>query len=42
MQESACTDMRGCHLIDRAGHWIQQEQPEAVVEHLLTFLAACG
>ncbi len=41
MQESACTDMRGCHLIDRAGHWVQQEQPEAVAEHLLVFLADC-
>jgi len=38
MQESACTDMQGCHLVDGAGHWIQQEQPEAVVKHLLAFL----
>jgi pimeloyl-ACP methyl ester carboxylesterase len=38
MQESACTRMIGCHLIDGAGHWVQQEQPEAVTELLLDFL----
>jgi pimeloyl-ACP methyl ester carboxylesterase len=38
MQNSACTQMRGCHLIDGAGHWVQQEQPEAVRELLIQFL----
>jgi len=38
MQESACTDMIGCHLIDGAGHWVQQEQPEKVTELLLGLL----
>lgn len=38
MQNSACTQMRGCHLIDGAGHWVQQEQPEAVSELLIEFL----
>ncbi len=38
MQNEACTDMRGCHLIDGAGHWVQQEQPEVVSELLLSFL----
>jgi pimeloyl-ACP methyl ester carboxylesterase len=38
MQKVACTDMRGCHLLDGAGHWVQQEQPEAVSRLLLTFL----
>src|SRR6516225_3108036 len=28
MQRSVCTRMLGCHLIDGAGHWVQQEQPE--------------
>ncbi len=37
MQTKACTDYRGTFLIDRAGHWVQQEQPERVVEALLTF-----
>jgi pimeloyl-ACP methyl ester carboxylesterase len=38
MQESACTDLHGCHLIAGAGHWVQQEQPEAVSKFLLKFL----
>ena len=38
MQTKACTDMRGVHLIDGAGHWVQQEQPEAVTRLLLEFL----
>jgi pimeloyl-ACP methyl ester carboxylesterase len=38
MQEHACTRMLGCHLIDGAGHWVQQEQPERVSELLLQFL----
>ena len=40
MQERACTRMRGCHLIDGAGHWVQQEQPERVSEKLIGFLDA--
>ena len=28
MKTTACSDMRGCHLLDGAGHWVQQEQPE--------------
>jgi len=38
MQTSACTDMRGCHLLDGAGHWLQQEQREQVSELLREFL----
>ena len=38
MQQVACTRMRGCHLVDGAGHWVQQEQPEKVSELLLGFL----
>jgi pimeloyl-ACP methyl ester carboxylesterase len=38
MQESACTRMLGCHLIDGAGHWVQQERPERVSELLIGFL----
>ena len=38
MQDSACTRMLGVHLIDGAGHWVQQEQPERVGELLLEFL----
>jgi len=38
MQNSACTQMRGCHLLDGAGHWVQQEQPDAVSRLLIQFL----
>jgi pimeloyl-ACP methyl ester carboxylesterase len=38
MQTTACTDMRAVHLIDGAGHWVQQEQPDAVSQLLLQFL----
>jgi len=38
MQASACTRMRGCHLVEGAGHWVQQEQPQKVSELLLAFL----
>ena len=36
--QTGCSDYRGCHLIDAAGHWVQQEQPEAVSNVLLQFL----
>ena len=39
MQQSACTKMVGCHLVEGAGHWVQQEQPQAVVDLLLAFLS---
>jgi pimeloyl-ACP methyl ester carboxylesterase len=38
MQQTACTAMIGCHLIDGAGHWVQQEQPEQVSHLLLQFV----
>jgi pimeloyl-ACP methyl ester carboxylesterase len=38
MQQSACTRMLGCHLVDGAGHWVQQEQPAEVSRLLLRFL----
>ncbi len=39
MAREACSDWRGTHLVDGAGHWVQQEQPAATVRHLLAFLA---
>jgi pimeloyl-ACP methyl ester carboxylesterase len=42
MQAAACTRMVGCHLIDGAGHWVQQEQPERVSELLMRLLQESG
>jgi pimeloyl-ACP methyl ester carboxylesterase len=38
MQKTVCTRMLGVHLIDGAGHWVQQEQPDEVSRLLLDFL----
>ena len=38
MQTSACTQMQRSHLINGAGHWVQQEQPEAVSALLIDFI----
>jgi len=38
MQAHILSDIRGCHLIKGAGHWVQQEQPVAVSDILVNFL----
>ena len=38
MQSKALTNMIGCHLVDGAGHWVQQEQPGEVCRLLVQFL----
>jgi pimeloyl-ACP methyl ester carboxylesterase len=38
MNGTACTAMRGVHLVEGAGHWVQQEQPERTTALLLDFL----
>ena len=38
MQTRACTRMLGAPLVDGAGHWVQQEQPERVGGLLIEFL----
>ena len=38
MQQQACTDWRGTFVVPDAGHWVQQEQPEATAALLLDFL----
>jgi pimeloyl-ACP methyl ester carboxylesterase len=42
MQTSACTRMLGCHLVEGAGHWVQQEQPREVARLLIEFLGRRG
>lgn len=42
MQNEACTDMREVHLVDGAGHWVQQEQAETTSQLLLGFLGRLG
>jgi pimeloyl-ACP methyl ester carboxylesterase len=42
MQNEICTDMRGCHLLDGAGHWVQQEQAGKVGELLVDFVRQAG
>jgi pimeloyl-ACP methyl ester carboxylesterase len=38
METTACPQWRGTHLVDGAGHWVQQEQPEEVSRLLLQFI----
>jgi pimeloyl-ACP methyl ester carboxylesterase len=38
MQSAACTRMSAAYLINGAGHWVQQEQPEEVSRLLSVFL----
>jgi pimeloyl-ACP methyl ester carboxylesterase len=38
MRKSACTNMKEIHLIEGAGHWVQQEQPDEVNRLLAQFL----
>jgi len=38
MRNSACTKMVGFELLEGAGHWVQQEQPEQVSRMLVQFL----
>ena len=33
-----CSDFRGVKMIEHAGHWVQQEQPQRVVNEILGFL----
>jgi pimeloyl-ACP methyl ester carboxylesterase len=40
MQKTACTRMKEIHLIEGAGHWVQQEKPDEVNRLLLGFLKA--
>jgi pimeloyl-ACP methyl ester carboxylesterase len=37
--QALCSRFRGLQLLPGAGHWVQQEQPQAVTQRLLAFLA---
>ena len=39
MRSEACARFAGCHFVEGAGHWVQQEQPAAVIALLAKFLA---
>jgi pimeloyl-ACP methyl ester carboxylesterase len=38
MQAAVCARLEFCHLVDHAGHWVQQEQPDQVNQLLTGFL----
>jgi hypothetical protein len=38
MNGKTCTRMTGVHLLDGAGHWVQQEQAAKVTGLLVQFL----
>ena len=38
MQRTICSDFRGVYFVDAAGHWVQQEQPEATSALILDCL----
>ena len=40
MQTKAFTRLAGCRLIEGAGHWVQQEQPQAVGSAIIDFIAS--
>jgi pimeloyl-ACP methyl ester carboxylesterase len=40
MQKTACTKFVATHLLEGAGHWVQQEQPARVASLINNFLRA--
>jgi pimeloyl-ACP methyl ester carboxylesterase len=40
LESAICTNYRGTRLVDGAGHWVQQEQPEQVSRLIVDFLRA--
>ena len=39
IKDSICTNIDEIQLVDNAGHWVQQEQPENVLNLLAAFLS---
>jgi len=42
MQGEMCSDFRGAHLVEGAGHWVQQEQAQKTAALLVYFLRGAG
>ena len=42
MEQAGCRRFLGRHLVPNAGHWVQQEQPDATARLLRAFLAEAG
>ena len=42
MEQQACRQFLGRHLVPGAGHWVQQEQPDATARLVLAFLDQAG
>ena len=40
LEKTVSTNYRGTHLVEGAGHWVQQERPDEVSRLLLSFLGA--
>jgi hypothetical protein len=40
MRDIICTNIMGCHLLEGAGHWVQQEEADEVAKLLLGLLDA--
>jgi pimeloyl-ACP methyl ester carboxylesterase len=38
LEKNVCTNYKGTHLVDGAGHWVQQEQPAKVSALIVAFL----
>ena len=38
LQNKVCSNMKSMHFTDKAGHWVQQEQPEEVCKLVIEFL----
>ena len=42
LEKNATTKYKGTHLVDGAGHWVQQEQPEVLSRLLIDFLRSAS
>ena len=38
MKKTICEKMLGCYFVEGAGHWVQQEKPDKVIEQIFNFL----